>query len=792
MSTRCFKKCGWTLPGSLKKVSPMLSAFWLVSGYYQSYETTNFEVELALNIDRMFGRRLRETSRGLPNEALFQKIKSRIDMTMDQNASAAILSRVSEAHAQMLVGKDLAQLNADMGGLIWPDGYQELDAQEAARRRRNAEEAIRAFETVLLLDPENREAKMYLAACLRKQTIRRIDQARDYYREILESSVQDKWTGQAQRALEESFRWSSSEERAKWFERVAQQTTNSVAGEFYRQNARHTGDDNLIQSGEGAKARELAEGRLLKTVRESWGGRPRQSILLNDFYNMFSEYVDSYGTNSADAAKRLVELLPELQQAATNYGPHLLACVVSFQVDTNSPVFAAFEKSFDQCSDHPEKIIVPRLYFFLTAGIDIKCVNLKLFGLAAKVSEGNTRAAAGIYGYQISNDARMELAFGYLTNECWKQALDIFECYSNKPIEMGNSGPWGDAFTVVFTGKQSAYCREKLGLPVTRNPLEFDMGKSVFCLCSPASFISDVNGLWVGINGQLMHLNFDLKTNLVINLPMDASVPITVLCLTSSNIWIGTDGDGLIEFDKASRQCSRLTVKDGLMMEVISCLHLAGDVLWIGFGNKDDPGSVNVSKSRSGGLGQLNLSTRRFTSFTPSLAKEADAPDKPPRRAVRAVIAKASEEAWFFTDDPLRHYRSQDNIWETIPQVRAGCCLAIDAEHLYAGQFWGSSGGPRTGPLGLNILSFRVRQWRGFKDIDGLPSGAVSALPLDDTDLWVGGMGYIALVDPKENRVRKFAYIRARQVDQIQVGGGYVWAQFDGHLYRAPLADLAK
>jgi hypothetical protein len=68
----------------------------------------------------------------------------------------------------------------------------------------------------------------------------------------------------------------------------------------------------------------------------------------------------------------------------------------------------------------------------------------------------------------------------------------------------------------------------------------------------------------------------------------------------------------------------------------------------------------------------------------------------------------------------------------------------------------------------------------------------VSALTLDDTDLWVGGMGYIALVDPKENRVRKFAYIRARQVDQIQVGGGYVWAQFDGHLYRAPLADLAK
>jgi len=55
--------------------------------------------------------------------------------------------------------------------------------------------------------------------------------------------------------------------------------------------------------------------------------------------------------------------------------------------------------------------------------------------------------------------------------------------------------------------------------------------------------------------------------------------------------------------------------------------------------------------------------------------------------------------------------------------------------------------------------------------------------------LWVGGMGYIALVNPAQDKVLGFAYVQAKTLDRIQVGG-YVWAQFDWHLYRAPLAGV--
>jgi hypothetical protein len=60
---------------------------------------------------------------------------------------------------------------------------------------------------------------------------------------------------------------------------------------------------------------------------------------------------------------------------------------------------------------------------------------------------------------------------------------------------------------------------------------------------------------------------------------------------------------------------------------------------------------------------------------------------------------------------------------------------------------------------------------------------------MDGQDVWVGGMGFVAVVEPSTLRVRKYAYHNERAIDRIQVAGGYVWAQHDQHLYRAPLSD---
>ena len=69
-------------------------------------------------------------------------------------------------------------------------------------------------------------------------------------------------------------------------------------------------------------------------------------------------------------------------------------------------------------------------------------------------------------------------------------------------------------------------------------------------------------------------------------------------------------------------------------------------------------------------------------------------------------------------------------------------------------------------------------------------SNPPSTVTLDGDNLWVGSEGAIALVDLKEKKVKKICHIKADRVDSIQIAGGYVWAQFDGHLYRAPLSAL--
>ena len=494
--------------------------------------------------------------------------------------------------------------------------------------------------------------------------------------------------------------------------------------------------------------------------------------------NRLNLYHNIFGTNRAAAARRLVELLPRMKSETPELEPYLLATVVTFQVDTNAPVVAEFQWKLAQINKHPNQILAPDQFWnLLRTGIYNWSIQHKLYALAAQAIEGKLQAAAsGDVFLNVNREQdSIALAYAYLGMEQWEPALAVFESFSNRPVEMLSNGPWGRGLTPVLTGKEAAYCRQKLGLPDARNSLEFSMGKPVLSLLNASPIIADASGLWIGTGSRLLHLDFDLNTNLVVNLPMNSSVPITALCLTSSSIWIGTGGDGLIEFDKVSRQCRPLTDRDGLMMNDISSLHLAGDVLWIGYGQ---------------GLGLLDLSANRFSSFTLSLQEGSDvhrnmlpeATDKPTRRRVATIAGGTANDIWFLTDDPaprLHKYRRQENLWEGFQQ--ACTTLAGDPERLVVGQY--------VSP-GLSILNFKNGQWRSLKLDNLLTLTAVTTLTLDGDNLWVGGMGYIALVDPAQDKVRKFAYVQASSVDRIQIGGGYVWAQFDWHLYRAALSGL--
>ena len=63
-------------------------------------------------------------------------------------------------------------------------------------------------------------------------------------------------------------------------------------------------------------------------------------------------------------------------------------------------------------------------------------------------------------------------------------------------------------------------------------------------------------------------------------------------------------------------------------------------------------------------------------------------------------------------------------------------------------------------------------------------------LALHGSDAFLGGRGYIGIFDLEKKKMRKLCYIPVVGIDRFDFGGGYLWVQFRGYLYRVPLSEL--
>lgn len=791
---------GLTEDSSVNPPRPMQSAFWLISGGYQSYETTNLQVELNLEVQRIFGSSKHFALYGQPDESLCRRVKASVDEAINQNPQAIIPTRITEVRAHMNIGKRLAMAESysdPASFMSFGENYQELDAQEAARRRRNAEEAIRSFQTVLLLEPENREAKLFLAACLRKRIIGRNGEARDIYREFLENPGQDQWRRIAQWGLSSSLStWPENpDEKQRWFSMALGKSTNAATIEFYKQNLAAAETEIAIRQGDGPDAAKLAEKQLFENIVSTYRTRQGHGGTQYSAFGMW-DFVHVYGKERpADGISRLLELYPKMKADFPEIAPNLLEAVVCIQTNANCPLVAELEQTLDWEIAHPDEFFQGKNKE--SSSLYEWSMKQKLYPLALKALERDRAVRGGGKAGKLNDEDSIAVGYAYMGAKRWKDALEVFDCLSNRPVMMQTSGPWGRGYLVpVLPNQLSAVCRKELGLSDVRGPQEFDMGKPFFSLGAFSTFTVDDEGLWLGVDGKLMRLNFDLKTNLVIRLPMDAGTEISAICISASSVWVGTIGDGLIEYDKESSKCRRYALEDGLMMNGIANLSLAGDSLAIGYGQekRSNPRVSSGSLASNGGLGRLNLTTRKFISFTPSIVEGADArnrtsgnmvmesTDRPTSRGIRSLQADTKGNIWFVTTfHPLRRYSISQDDWKGFPEVRECSCLAADDAHVFAG----TVAGPR-----ISMLSLKGGSWRALKAANDYLPGEPTTMTLDGNSLWVGGPGYMANLDPSQDKLLHIAYVKTRTVDRIQVGGGYVWAQFEGNLFRAPSSAI--
>ena len=105
---------GLTDPETGNPPAAMQSAFWLVAGSYQTYETTNFQVVLNLDVRHIFGRSKNVTVQGVAGGPVEAQIKTAIDEIIRQDSENPVPGRLSEARAQMYIGKDLTPPKASV------------------------------------------------------------------------------------------------------------------------------------------------------------------------------------------------------------------------------------------------------------------------------------------------------------------------------------------------------------------------------------------------------------------------------------------------------------------------------------------------------------------------------------------------------------------------------------------------------------------------------------------------------------------------------------------------------
>ncbi|MGO8927665.1 MAG: hypothetical protein ACLQU3_12330 [Limisphaerales bacterium] len=785
---------GLTENASTNAPQPMQSAFWLVNGFYQAYESSGHEVEVNLRVNRIFGRTTNFTFRALPGEALFRKIKGAIDATIARTQVGSFApTRSSEAREQFDMGRSL--FDNTTGGWQLEAGaeftWRGVGEKDLTKRRGYLTEAARAFETVLLLEPENREAKFYLSFCYCDWSIARHEEGVSYLRELADGSVDDQWSENARVALGHFHFDTDPQQAAHWFSDAVNHAGTPQGVSFYRVFAQQAIElssrrQTIAQNGSMVDILGMpaVEAELFKEVESAHAVLEGKSGVLYECCGL-CDFVRSFGTNRQAAAQRVVELLPVLTQKFPDLTPYLLSCAAACQVDTNAPVIAEFRKSLAACVEHPENVFGCTRYFWnLMLAPYNWCLSNNLPSFAVELVEAKRQASLRRPEIGFDEQDKVRLAFAYIQLERWQDALAILEEFGDVNIHMTGYGPWGYPFRPAL---QAALCRKKLGLHQVAKVGLAALGDACLCLHTPSAFAATPDGLWIAIGGRLLQLAFDLRTNKVINLPIPEYTDITVLCLGPDQLWVGTAGEGLIQYDKATGKCRRMTENDGLLLNHISGLCLQDQTLWIGFGRGPD-----------GGLGWLDLRNGHFSALTPPLgadpllAKDQDVPDQPPRHPVSSLAFRAPNELWMMAAGRgLCRYRIAHKTWDK-PEFGPGLVprsFVVDHGSLIGGFGFDLDSAGHFTRFEIRECGSGERKWRKLGGDGSLP-----ALPRcfcrDGNDLWFGGAACVGDLDLAHDKVRAIQTIPADSVDHIQVAGGYLWVQYDKHLHKAMLADI--
>lgn len=768
------------------------SAYWTIDGSYRLLK--DGRIELVVQLGRAFGKRSNFQFTGKPEKALYAKVKNAIIQEIGRETPLIIPN--PSAEARLYEEKGNHYLNFPYLDFL----HYDLESNRIWNMpEQNIVHAQQAYETALLLQPTNDRLRLAVAS-FHVERGYGTNEMRACCRDILSKQTIDNIHWNARFRLLKSFEGWTFQERLQWFQSALTNTANLKTRDFYNQQVESLRSAIAREQGDQPAARQFAEKHLKETLSEyqirDLAGHP-------DIYELnhcLETFLREYDPNQNYGAKRLVELWPELKrQFAENIPQFNVLFLRLTQTNTNNCFYADLVKTLDILSSSQTNSIFRNQKeeecfwnIAMVHGYDW-AVDNKHYSLAAKIPMSYLKSRQRPLEQHQLKQVQVALACATFMNKEWETTLSILKEMSNKPIRMEQEGPWGNAFWPFLPSRMAKQCRRKLGQNPDIDPREFQFTTNCINVISNANFLLSDQGVWVASRQNVSLVDTNLTKINTISFPIEECI---VGCMEqdATHLWIGTYGDGLLEYNKETGVWKQFLRTNGLALNDVASLLLKDKTLWIGYGQMDH------YCPRVGGLGRYDLGQKKFYYYDPSVSildkidqqrgvilqpYSKEDVNKPTFQSILAMEFDSQGNLWMtvlFGDN--RIFNPEDNTWTASP-IEGTCSYFTTS----SGRFYITQDSPNNYAqiMGLHWFDSSLAEINSVPPPPELPPLLTTAITTDGNSVWIGGLGYIALFDPASEKVRKVSYVKTQQIDQLAVGKGCLWARFNKRLFCQPL-----
>lgn len=153
----------------------------------------------------------------------------------------------------------------------------------------------------------------------------------------------------------------------------------------------------------------------------------------------------------------------------------------------------------------------------------------------------------------------------------------------------------------------------------------------------------------------LQSYDSETESTVEIKLPLKLDNSITAIETDENDLWLGTEGGGLVRIPKSGGAPRVFGERDGFPMPTITALRLMQDRLLIGFGFHE-----------SGAFGYLDTSTKKFTGLMSEVSafkSWKDAVQNPPETSIAAINLVDETNIWVSSGRALQHFDFGSQKW---------------------------------------------------------------------------------------------------------------------------------